>query len=134
VSPGRGHRVTVGLIACAASTGIALAATPPDPARDTRAFAKCYACHSLDPAETGLPGPTLHRLFGRRAGSLPGYEFSETMVEAGRRQGLVWTPETLDRFLADPEGTLPGTLMGFIGLRDAAERKALIEYLQRATQ
>ena len=134
MSPGSGRHVTAGLIGCAVLTGMALGATPPDPARGARAFAKCYACHSIDPAETGLPGPTLHGLFGRRAGSLPDYEFSEAMVEAGRRQGIVWTPETLDRFLADPEGTLPGTLMGFVGLQDAAERRALIEYLQRATR
>ncbi len=90
--------------------------------------------HSLDPAEAGLPGPNLHGLFGRRAGSLPGYEFSEAMVEAGRRRGLVWAEETLDRFLADAQGTLPGTLMGFVALGDAGERKALIEYLQRAAE
>ncbi len=40
----------------------------------------------------------------------------------------------LDRFLADPEGALPGTRMGFVGLRDAAERRAVIEYLERATR
>jgi cytochrome c len=131
VRPGRGRRVPAGLIACAVSTGIGFAATPPDHAPGARAFAKRYACHSLDPAETGLPGPNLHGLSGRRAGSLPGYDFSEALMEAGRRRGLVWTEETLDRLLADPEGTLPGTLMGFVGLRDAAERRAPIEYLRR---
>jgi cytochrome c len=56
------------------------------------------------------------------------------MVEAGRRRGLVWTRETLDRFLADPDGYVPGTLMGFAGIRDPAERADLIEYLRRASR
>ncbi len=134
MSRGGWHRVTAGLIACAVSTGIGLAATQPDPPRGARAFVTCTACHSLDPAATGLPRPTLYGLFGRRAGSQPRFEFSAALVEAGRRRGLVWTEETLDRLLADPQGTLPGTLMGFVALRDAAERKALSEYLQSATK
>jgi cytochrome c len=53
------------------------------------------------------------------------------MLAAGRR-GLVWTPESLDRFLADPEGYLPGTYMGSPGLRDASERRAVIQFLRGA--
>ncbi len=95
------------------------------------AFAKCYACHSVDPAEHDLPGPNLHGLFGRRAGSLPGFEFSPALREAGRR-GLVWTAESLERFLRDPQAAVPGTAMAPPGLRDAPERRAAIEYLRRA--
>ncbi|MFB3820207.1 MAG: cytochrome c family protein [Candidatus Methylomirabilales bacterium] len=95
-----------------------------------RAFAKCYACHSADPAERDLPGPNLHALFGRRAGALPGFEFSRALREAGRR-GLVWTEEALDRFLRDPQAVVPGTTMAPPPLRDDGERRAVIEYLKR---
>jgi cytochrome c len=96
-----------------------------------RAFAKCYACHSVNPAERDLPGPNLHGLPGRRAGTLPGFEFSRALREAGRR-GLVWTDESLDRFLRDPQAAVPGTTMAPPGVRDAAERHAVIEYLKQA--
>jgi cytochrome c len=98
-----------------------------------RIFQRCYACHSLNPAERNLSGPTLRGIFGRRAGTLEGFDYSQAIREAGR-QGLVWTEETLDRFLADPEELVPGVRMGSMRLRDAAERRALIEWLQNAAK
>jgi cytochrome c len=46
-------------------------------------------------------------------------------------EGLVWTDETLDRYLADPLEMIPETTMSFPGVRNAAERRAIIEYLKR---
>ena len=46
-----------------------------------------------------------------------------------RRSGISWTPETLDKYLADPQGMVPGTKMIFPGVKDEADRKALIDYL-----
>jgi len=66
-----------------------------------RIFQRCYACHSLSGGDR-LSGPTLRGVFGRHAGTLNDFEYSPAMREAGRR-GLVWTAETLDRFLEDPE-------------------------------
>ena len=101
------------------------AAQAPDPgARD---FQRCISCHSLDPAEEGLPGPPLQGVFGRRAASLAGFDYSQPLREAN----LVWDAATLDRFLADPEGLVPGTAMGLPPLRDAALRQRIIAYLQR---
>jgi cytochrome c len=70
---------------------------------------------------------------GRRAGSLPGFEFSPQMIAAGRG-GLVWTDETLHRYLADPEAMVPGTLMGAVRLEEQAERDDLIAYLKKAAE
>lgn len=50
---------------------------------------------------------------------------------AAGADGLVWTEETLDRYLADPLEAVPGTTMGPLGIKDAAERRAVIEYLNR---
>lgn len=99
----------------------------PDPGE--RAFQRCYACHAVDPAETGAPGPNLAGVIGRRAGSLPDYEFSPALTAAGRA-GLVWTRERIARFVADPQALVPGTQMQKPGLPEA-ERDALLDYLAR---
>jgi cytochrome c len=98
-----------------------------------RLFQRCYACHSLDPAERALPGPSLRGLFGRRAGTLEGFDYSPALREAGAR-GLVWTEETLDRFLEDPEEFVPGARMGGVWLREPAERRGLIRWLTEAAR
>jgi cytochrome c2 len=65
---------------------------------------------------------------GRRAGALPGFEFSPAMVAAGRR-GLTWSRAALDAFLAEPERAVPGTTMALPVPPDAGERGAVIDYL-----
>jgi len=77
--------------------------------------------------------PNLHGVFGRRAGTLAGGEYSSAMREAGER-GLVWSAATLDQFLAAPQGYIPKTTMIFPGLNDPADRKAVIDLLERAGQ
>jgi cytochrome c len=98
-----------------------------------RLFQRCYACHSLDPAERSLPGPNLRGLFGRRAGTLEGFDYSPALREAGAR-GLVWNQETLDRFLEDPEEYIPGARMGGVRLGEPAGRQALIRWLKEETR
>ena len=102
-----------------------------DPVRGERVFQRCYACHSVVAGEDTLPGSNLRCVPGRRAGTLPGFEFSPAMIEAGVR-GLVWTRVTLDAFLADPQGAVPGTAMGMPGLPDADDRRDVIDYLERS--
>lgn len=69
-------------------------------------------------------------MIGRRAAALPGFDYSPAMRKAGAA-GLVWTEEALERYLADPLEMVDGTTMSFPGLRNAAERRAVIEYLRR---
>jgi cytochrome c len=61
---------------------------------------------------------------------VPGFEYSPAM----RRSGIVWTAKTLERFIADPLKAVPGTAMGYAGVKDAAERRDLIAYLQAANK
>ena len=103
------------------------------PARCERVFQRCYACHSVVAGEDKLPGPNLRGVLGRRAGALPGFEFSPAMIEAGAARGLVWTRATLDAFLADPERVVPGTTMGMPGLPDADDRRDVIDHLEQAS-
>ena len=88
-------------------------------------YARCQACHALAYDRTG---PRHCGLFGRRAGSVPGFAYSEAM----RRSDIVWSARTLDRFLSNPTKVVPGTTMGYAGVTDRAERAALIDYLKRA--
>lgn len=110
----------------------ALPGSRPDLLRGQRAFQRCYACHSVIAGEDTLPGPNLRGVLGRRAGTMPGFEFSLGMLEAGTARGLVWTRRTLDAFLADPQGMVPGMTMTMLGLPDADDRRDVIDYIEQA--
>ena len=97
-----------------------------DPAAGESVYSRCLGCHSLEYNRTG---PKHCGLIGRQAGSAPGYEYSPAM----KRSRLVWSEKTLDRFLADPPKTVPGTTMTYAGVPDAKERADLIAYLSKET-
>jgi cytochrome c len=97
-----------------------------DPARGEQLYARCLACHAL---EYDRVGPRHCALIGRRAGSVPGFEYSAAM----KRSGIVWTTKTLDRFLADPLRLVPGTTMTYAGVADPKERAELIAYLEEGS-
>jgi len=91
-------------------------------------YARCAACHAIDANRTG---PLHCGLFGRRAGSAPGFDGYSSALRAS---GIVWDERSLDRFLKDPLTAVPGTAMGYAGVKDDAERAALIAWLREATQ
>lgn len=93
-----------------------------------RAFQKCYACHSLEGPDPNLQGPSLKGIVGREVAAEPGFAYSPAMRAYAARQGS-WTRETLDAFIADPQAVVPDNEMGFFGVGNAEERRALIEYL-----
>ena len=81
--------------------------------------------NEIGPTRTG---PRHCGVFGRKAGTVAGFDYSEAM----RRSGIVWNATTLDRFLAGPMVAMPGTTMGYAGVEDARERADLIAYLRQA--
>ena len=100
--------------------------------RGERAFQRCFACHSIDPAEPAkLQGPSLFKIIGRPAAAVPGFVYSEAMQKAAAA-GLVWDAATLDRYLADPDAVVAGTAMSIPPVRDANERADLLAYLKRS--
>jgi len=107
--------------ASAAATPVAAAGPAPRPA----IFAMCGACHSVEAGQNGL-GPSLAGVFGARAGHVSSFTYSEAMEGSG----LTWNEANLNRFLENPQGTVPGTKMAFPGLRDAEQRQAVIAYLK----
>jgi cytochrome c len=113
------------LLACLGSTLCmsAIAATVPgDAHRGAEIYTRCAGCHALQYDRTG---PRHCGLIGRQAGAVPGFDYSPAM----KRSGLTWDAATLDRFLADPPGTVPGTTMTYAGIADAQQRADLIAYL-----
>jgi cytochrome c len=109
-------------------------AHPGDAAKGERVFQHCYSCHSVIAGENKLQGPNLRGVIGRRAGTLPGFEFSPAMIAAGKERGIVWNEKTLDAYLVDPEAMIPGTLMGPVRLEEEAERQDLIAYLKKSAE
>jgi nitrite reductase (NO-forming) len=87
-------------------------------------FRKCQACHSLESGKNGL-GPSLAGLIGKKASSVPNYNYSPAM----KGSNLTWDVGTLDAYLSDPQKLVPGNKMPFPGLKTENERNALIAFL-----
>ncbi|MFO1012378.1 MAG: cytochrome c family protein [Caulobacteraceae bacterium] len=90
-----------------------------------RKFALCRSCHTINQGGANMTGPNLHGVFGRKAGSLAGFNYSDAVKAAG----FTWDGPHLDQWLTDPRGFMPGTRMTFAGLRDPKDRTDLIAYL-----
>jgi cytochrome c len=90
---------------------------------------QCRACHALEKNGPTLLGPTLYGVFGRDAGSLPGFDYSPVLASAT----FVWTPAALDAWLAAPSRFLPGNRMAFAGVQNDTDRNALIAYLLQSS-
>lgn len=94
-------------------------------------YRACIACHTLSPDEGNRAGPTLHGIFGRRIASLPGYNFSSAL----RKMEIVWTPETVSKlFEVGPMQYTPGTKMPEQRIASPGDRKALVDFLEKATR
>jgi len=93
-------------------------------------FRACVACHSLSPGESNRAGPSLAGIYGRKIATLPDYNFSPAL----RQLDIVWTPETVAKlFEVGPATYTPGTKMPEQRIGSAADRKALTDFLARAT-
>ena len=116
--------------------GAAVIGAPEDPLaaysgdHGAEVFRACVACHTLSPDEGNKAGPTLSGIFGRRIATLPGYNFSPAL----KKLDIVWTPETVSRlFEVGPASYTPGTKMPEQTIGSADDRKALVDFLAKAT-
>jgi cytochrome c len=121
-------RSIVAIVVLSLTIGLSCAQEPDLDAGASEAR-KCMACHNAGEGATNKIGPVLNDVFGRRAGTYPGFSYSNVMIDAGK-MGLVWTAETISDFIAAPRDFLPGTKMTFAGERDDEDRANLIAYLR----
>ena len=97
-----------------------------DVGKGEKVFGKCKACHKVEDGANST-GPHLYALVGREVGAVAGFNYSGALNEAAD----VWTPETLNGFLASPKKYAPGTSMAFSGLSKPKDRANVIAYLDQ---
>jgi len=113
------------LVAAAAAPAMAQ-----DAAAGEKDFVVCRACHQIGPNAKDAVGPVLNGVVGRKAGTYPGYAYSE----ANKSSGITWTPEELTAYLANPQKVVPHTKMAFPGFHGATadqKIKDVIAFLEQ---
>ena len=86
-------------------------------------FKPCAACHATN--HTDGVGPSLEGIIGRKAGTVPGFRYSDAM----KKSGIVWDAKILDAYLESPQKVVPGNRMPYAGLKDPTDRADLVGYL-----
>ena len=120
-------RATAALLMTLLLAGVARA--DGDAARGEARFQDCAACHRLEAGANNV-GPSLHGIFLRKAGELADFRYSPAI----KRSGISWTPETLDKFISDPQAVVPANRMPYAGMVNASDRADLIAYLSKASR
>ncbi len=92
-------------------------------------FALCSTCHTMPQGGPNMTGPNLHGVFGRKAGTLAGFSYSDPL----KATGWIWDAPHVDTWITDPKTVVPGTKMTFAGLKDARDRTDVIAYLMIGT-
>ena len=116
------HLPLLAFLALALPAGMAGAQ---DAASGERVFkSQCGICHAIA-AGRNMVGPSLAGIVGRKAGTIPGFRYTD----ANKNSGLTWDAATLDRYLTNPRAAVPGTNMAFAGLKADQQRQDLVAYL-----
>jgi cytochrome c len=118
----------LGALSVAAITS-ATASLAADANHGEQLFVECASCHTLEKGVHNV-GPSLAGIFQRKAGSFDDYRYSPAM----KRSNITWTPEELEKFIADPQMVVPANRMPYAGMPNATDRADLIAYLQKAAQ
>lgn len=95
------------------------------PAGQRQFLTSCGVCHTAEKGAGNRQGPNLYGVFGRRAGTLPGFSYSAAL----KNGGWVWNEDTLDPWIADAQAAHPGTVMNY-RQTNPAKRKLVIGYLK----
>lgn len=115
-----------GLFVAALALGQAVSADAVDlDAAKTQFLASCGTCHTAEAGAENRQGPNLYNRFGKRAGTLDGFQYSEAL----KTSGFVWDEATLDRWISNAQEARPGVVMMY-RQADPEKRKLIIEYLK----
>jgi cytochrome c len=98
-----------------------------DAAAGEKVFVVCKVCHQVGESAKSAVGPVLNGLIGRKAGTYPGYAYSD----ANKNSGLTWDEPTFREYIKDPKAKIPGTKMTYAGLKDEQKISDLLAYLKQ---
>ena len=91
---------------------------------------KCSVCHTLVENGKKRAGPTLYKIFGRKAGTLEGYKYSKALIESD----IIWNEESINRLFDEgPDKVTPGTKMPIQRMKKIQDRQDLVMFLKKAT-
>jgi cytochrome c len=103
------------------------AACAQDGAAGEKVFVQCRACHQIGPNAKNAIGPQLNGVIGRKAGTVPGYSYSQ----ANKNSGFTWDEPTFTTYIQNPQGVIKGTKMTFAGIKNPQQVKDLYTYLKQ---
>ena len=116
--------LAVASLVAATTSGAALAQ---DLEAGQRSFNKCRACHQIGPDAKNLVGPKLNGLFGRTAGTIDGFNYSD----ANKKSGITWDETVFSDYIKDPKAKIPGTKMVFPGIKNEKEIQDLTAFIKQ---
>ena len=98
-----------------------------DAAAGEKSFNKCRACHQVGETAKNVVGPVLNGMFGRKSGTIAGYNYSD----ANKNSGITWDEAVFADYIKDPKAKIPGTKMTFAGIKNEQEIKDLTAFLKQ---
>jgi cytochrome c len=117
----------IGLLSFTLTQAAQAAECTPDQGHGAQVFAnECGVCHSVSKSMTGMMGPNLAGVFGRKSGSLEGFNYSQAM----RSKDINWQAENIKQLITQPQAFVPGTYMPYMGLASADDRQAVVCFLK----
>ena len=107
--------------------GLGAPARAQDAAAGEKVFGQCRACHQIGPTAKNGVGPAQNGLIGRKAGTYPGYAYSN----ANKNSGLTWDEDTFREYIRAPQAKIPGTKMSYAGVKNEQQITDLIAFLKQ---
>jgi cytochrome c len=115
------------ILAAAAAALAAAPASAGDPGHGRGVFnQQCSICHSSARNGPTIAGPTLFGVVGRKAGSVPGFNYSPAM----RAAGFTWTSDKLHAYVSAPASVVPGNKMPFAGVKNPDQLDDVVAFLE----
>lgn len=110
-----------------ATVSFATSACAQDVAAGEKSYNKCRACHQVGETAKNTVGPVLNGLFGRKSGTIEGYNYTD----ANKNSGITWDDAVFAEYIKDPKAKIPGTKMAFAGIKKEDEIKDLTAFLKQ---
>jgi cytochrome c len=120
-------KLTLSALIVIASVATVPAALAQDAEAGKSSFNKCLACHAVGEEAKNKVGPELNGLDGRKAGTVPDYNYSD----ANKNSGITWDEATFKEYIKDPKAKVPGTKMAFAGIKNETEANNLWAYISK---